>query len=99
MLLALGPGGYFVFMVDEVVPNDQRTADHINEVRPENEGRWRVEDIRQDDKRNDAGAHHGETYCQRSDHGGSLAQGNVNQEDQAGQNDSSYFSKTTPARA
>jgi hypothetical protein len=79
---ALGPSGYFIFVIDAVVPDDQRTPNHINEVRPENEGWWRAQDVRQDDKRDDTGTHYGETYCQRSDHGGSLAKHQIEDEDQ-----------------
>jgi hypothetical protein len=82
MLALLRPGGYFLFVLDAVVPDDQRTADHVNEVRPENEGWWRAQNVRQDDKGNNAGAHNGETYCQRSDHGGSLAKHQIKDKDQ-----------------
>lgn len=83
MLPALGSGRNFVCVVDAVVPDDQRTADHIDEVRPENEGRWRAKDVRQGDEQNDAGTHDGETYCQRSDHCGSLAKHPIEDKDQS----------------
>jgi membrane protein involved in colicin uptake len=48
MLLALGPGGYFVFVIDEVVPDDQGTHRHIGKIRPQDESARRNEGIRQD---------------------------------------------------
>ena len=82
VLPVLGPSGYFVFMIDPVVPDDHRTPNHVNDVRPEDKGRWRAQDVRQDDKRNGSGTHEGETYCQRSNHGGSLAKHQIKGKDQ-----------------
>ncbi|HYJ20744.1 MAG TPA: hypothetical protein VEW07_01825 [Solirubrobacterales bacterium] len=80
LLPALRPGGYFVFVLDAVVPDDETSSEQVDHQGSHREGRGRMQDIGQDNQRTKAESHSGETYCQRSNHGGSLAKHRIENE-------------------
>jgi hypothetical protein len=82
MLAALGPGGYFVFVLNAVVPDNHGTRSHVEDQDRPGQCPRDVQKIGSHDPQAEPDTHNCETYCQRSDHGGSLAKGKIDYENQ-----------------
>jgi len=78
---------------DAVVADDESPNCHIDQQGNHGKLRRSVEDIDQEDERNHSNAHHGETYCQRSNHAGSLAKRPIGDEDQGAEDKASSESR------
>jgi hypothetical protein len=81
VLAALGPGGYFVFVIGAVVPDDHDAPSHVEDQDRPGQRPGNVQKIRSRNPQAESNAHNCETYCQRSDHGGSLAKGEIDHKD------------------
>jgi hypothetical protein len=80
--LPLSARGYFVFMGEEVTPDEPDSRPHTGKIGAQDELRCGGEEIEGDNQHGRAKQRDRETYCQRSDHAITLAQHRIENDDQ-----------------